>query len=50
MINSNVSQVLKGKIPRGINKYMLEEVYFSDSCFKTGEYNPQNAQFVDGRY
>ena len=47
----NISKVISGKPDRGLSKYMLEEVYFSESCFaKDGEYNPQNARFVDGRY
>ena len=50
MIKSNISQVITGKPPKGINKYMLEEVFFSDSCFNKGEYNPQNARFEDGKY
>ena len=50
MIKSNISQVLSGKPSRGINKYMLEEVYFSESCFNEGAYNPQNARFENGKY
>ena len=50
MIKSNISQVLSGKPSRGINKYMLEEVYFSESCFNKDAYNPQNAKFIDGKY
>ena len=61
MLKSNVSQVLSGKPSRGINKYMLEEVFFSDSClstdedsgkyaYKEGVYNPQNARFENGKY
>ena len=45
-----ISNVISGKPSRGLNKYMLEEVYFSESCFNEGTYNPQNARFVDGRY
>jgi tRNA (adenine22-N1)-methyltransferase len=29
---------------------MLEEVFFSDSCFNRDAYNPQNARFEDGKY
>ena len=62
MLKSNVSQVLSGKPSRGINKYMLEEVFFSESClivdnekdekyaYKEGVYNPQNARFENGKY
>ena len=50
MIKSNISQVLSGKPSRGINKYMLEEVYFSESCFNKDAYNPQNAKYIDGKY
>ena len=46
----NISKVISGKPDRGLSKYMLEEVYFSESCFTEGENNPQNARFVDGRY
>ena len=58
MLKANISQIMSGKPARGINKYMLEEVYFSESCEiidpkdydKTGINNPQNAFFRDGRY
>ena len=50
MLKSNVSQVLSGKPSRGINKYMLEEVFFSESCFNKDKYNPQNARFENGKY
>ena len=50
MLKSNISQVLSGKPSRGINKYMLEEVFFSESCFNKDAYNPQNAKFIDGKY
>ena len=50
MLKSSVSKIISGKPDRGINKYMLEEVYFSDSCFNQGKYNPQQARFEDGRY
>ena len=50
MLKSNISQVLSGKPSRGLNKYMLEEVFFSESCFHEGEYNPQNARFENGKY
>ena len=53
-MKTNVSQIISGKPPRGVNKYMLEEVYFSDLCKASNEpqlaLNPQNARFVDGRY
>ena len=60
-MKTNVSQIISGKPPRGVNKYMLEEVYFSDLCRDTTNpdqkkreepvaLNPQNARFVDGRY
>jgi hypothetical protein len=47
---------MSGKPPKGINKYMLEEVFFSQSCVvpednnKEAENNPQYARFVDGKY
>ena len=50
MNKTNISRIISGKPDRGLNKYMLEEVYFSDSCFNKDAYNPQNARFVDGRY
>ena len=56
MMKSTVSTIMSGKPPKGINKYMLEEVFFSESCKVGDEYstdggnNPQNARFVDGRY
>ena len=50
MLKSNVSQVLSGKPSRGLNKYMLEEIFFSESCFNTDAYNPQNARFENGKY
>ena len=50
MNKTNISRIISGKPDRGLNKYMLEEVYFSDSCFNKDKYNPQNARFVDGRY
>lgn len=50
MLKSNISQVLSGKPSRGINKYMLEEIFFSDSCFNKDAYNPQNARFENGKY
>ena len=46
----NISKIISGKPDRGLNKYMLEEVYFSESCFNEDAYNPQNARFVNGRY
>ena len=46
----NISKIISGKPDRGLNKYMLEEVYFSESCFNKDAYNPQNARFVNGRY
>ena len=50
MNKTTISNIISGKPSRGLNKYMLEEVYFSESCFTEGENNPQNARFVDGRY
>ena len=50
MNKTNISKIISGKPDKGLNKYMLEEVYFSESCFNKGEYNPQNARFVNGRY
>ena len=46
----NISKIISGKPDRGLNKYMLEEVYFSESCFNKDAYNPQNAKFINGRY
>ena len=46
----NISKIISGKPDKGLNKYMLEEVYFSESCFNEDAYNPQNARFVNGRY
>ena len=39
MMKSTVSTILSGKPPKGINKYMLEEVFFSESCKVGDEYN-----------
>ena len=50
MNKTNISRIISGKPDRGLNKYMLEEVYFSDSCFNKDQYNPQNARFVNGKY
>ena len=50
MLKSTVSKIVSGKPDRGVNKYMLEEVYFSDSCFNAGQNNPQRARFENGRY
>ena len=50
MIKSNISKIISGKPDRGLNKYMLEQVFFSESCFNQNEYNPQNARFIDGKY
>ena len=50
MNKTNISRIISGKPDRGLNKYMLEEVYFSDSCFNKDQYNPQNARFINGRY
>ena len=55
-MKTSISTILSGKPPKGINKYMLEEVFFSESCKLPDEYNtdggnnPQNARFVDGKY
>ena len=46
----NISKIISGKPDKGLNKYMLEEVYFSESCFNKDAYNPQNAKFINGRY
>ena len=56
MMKTSIATIMSGKPPKGINKYMLEEVFFSESCKLPGEYdtdggnNPQNARFVDGKY
>ena len=50
MNKTNISRIISGKPDRGLNKYMLEEVYFSESCFNEDKYNPQNAKFINGRY
>ena len=62
MNKTNVSRIISGKPDRGLNKYMLEEVFFSESClntddendekyaYKKGVYNPQNARFENGKY
>ena len=50
MLKSNVSKIISGRPDKGVNKYMLEEVYFSESCKNTGEYNPQQARYENGRY
>ena len=56
MMKTSISTIMSGKPPKGINKYMLEEVFFSESCKLPDEYargggnNPQNARFVDGKY
>ena len=39
MLKANISQIMSGKPARGINKYMLEEVYFSESC---ETFDPEN--------
>ena len=55
-MKTSISSIMSGKPSKGINKYMLEEVYFSESCKVGDEYrtdagnNPQNARFVDGKY
>jgi hypothetical protein len=54
MMKSTVSTILSGKPPKGINKYMLEEVFFSESCITDEERkmfnNPQQERFIDGKY
>ena len=45
-----ISAIVSGKPPKYGNRYMLEEVFFSESCFENKAYNPQNARFVDGKY
>ena len=50
MNKTNVSRIISGKPDRGLNKYMLEEVFFSESCFNKDAYNPQNARFENGKY
>lgn len=56
---TNVKNIMGNRKSRGVSKYMLEEVYFSDSCKdsieeRDGEtitrINPQNAWFDNGRY
>ena len=49
MLKSTVNNIISGKPFKSTNKYMLEEVYFSDAC-KNVNFNPQNAKFVDGKY
>ena len=52
-MNSHViKSIVNGTEGRGINKYMLEEVYFSSLCEDDGskKYNPQNAHYENGRY
>ena len=49
MLKSTVNNIISGKPFKSTNKYMLEEVYFSDAC-KNVNFNPQNAKFIDGRY
>lgn len=58
-MKTSVSTIMSGKPSRGINKYMLEEVFFSEVCevYKEDQEgnvvsgnNPQNARFVDGKY
>ena len=50
MLKSSVSKIISGRPDRGVSKYMLEEVYFSDSCFHAEGNNPQHARFENGRY
>lgn len=48
-----IKSIVNGTEKKGINKYMLEEVYFSSLCedsLSASKYNPQNAHFQDGRY
>ena len=52
MNSQAIKDIVNGTERRGINKYMLEEVYFSSVCedSNTAKYNPQNAHYEDGRY
>ena len=46
-----VKNIVNGTEGKGINKYMLEEVYFSTLCEDNDKrYNPQNAHYENGRY
>ena len=55
-MKTSISSIMSGKPPKGVNKYMLEEVYFSESCeeykpdVNRTENNPQCARFIDGKY
>ena len=43
-----VKRLINGREGRGVNRYMLEEVYFSEACENTESgkmYNPQNARY-----
>ena len=52
MNSQAVKNIVNGTEGRGINKYMLEEVYFSTSCEDENatKNNPQNAHYEGGRY
>ena len=46
--DATVKRLINGKEGRGVNRYMLEEVYFSEACENSDPgkmYNPQNARY-----
>ena len=52
-----IKSIVNGTEKKGINKYMLEEVYFSSLCEDSEfdakgnrKYNPQNAHYENGKY
>ena len=51
-MKTSISSIMSGKPPKGVNKYMLEEVYFSEVCEEDASKgnNPQCARFIDGKY
>ena len=51
-MKTSISSIMSGKPSKGINKYMLEEVYFSEVCEEDNSRgnNPQCARFIDGKY
>ena len=52
MNSQAIKDIVNGTERKGINKYMLEEVYFSSLCEddNANKYNPQNAHYENGRY
>ena len=51
-MKTSISSIMSGKPPKGVNKYMLEEVYFSEVCEEDASKgnNPQCARFIEGKY